>query len=190
MATSGKGPGIEGPEEQGAENAWSSEEAALIGNALAEVMNETRALFHRLRAVGDQVHRPLGISTAERSVMAGLARLGPQTVPEMARLRPVSRQHIQGLVNLLLDKGFVELSENPAHKRSHLVQLTPKGEAAMKEIDRTEKRLLEELVPRFAAEDLRATAEVLRALRTSFESGPWGGGVEEETSPGGARELP
>jgi hypothetical protein len=41
------------------------------------------------------------MTAGKRGVLKGLDRLGPQTVPQMARARPVSRQHIQTLVNRL-----------------------------------------------------------------------------------------
>jgi len=57
------------------------------------------------------------LSAARRGVLRSLARLGPQTVPQMAGARPVSRQHIQTIVNALAADGLVETIDNPAHKR-------------------------------------------------------------------------
>jgi DNA-binding MarR family transcriptional regulator len=66
-----------------------------------------------------------------------LDRSGSRTVPQMASARPLSRQHIQMLVNPLVEGRYVELVDNPAHKRSKLVRLTPKGR---KLVDRMRKR--------------------------------------------------
>lgn len=63
----------------------------------------------------------------EWGVLRSLVKEGPQTVPEMARTRPVSRQHCQTICNALEAQGLVEFVENPKHKRSKLVRPTKKG---------------------------------------------------------------
>ncbi len=50
-------------------------------------------------------------------------------MPQIARARPVARQHIQKLANELAAQGLVEFIDNPAHKCSKLLCLTPEGEA-------------------------------------------------------------
>ena len=95
--------------------------------ALESVFAETVALFHRLRAVAEQVHGQGETSAGRRGILKSLDRLGSQTAPQMARARHVSRQHIQILVNQLAKEGLVDFIDNPAHKRSSLVHLTRKG---------------------------------------------------------------
>jgi DNA-binding MarR family transcriptional regulator len=142
-------------------------------DALEEVIDETRALFHRLRAVAEQVHAQGELSGGRRGVMKDLARLGPQTVPQLARRRPVSRQHIQSLVNPLLEEGYLERIDNPAHRRSPLLRLTPRGESLVATMDRRESRLLPDLELAISERDLRRAAETLRAVRQAFASDAW-----------------
>jgi DNA-binding MarR family transcriptional regulator len=70
-----------------------------------------------------------GFATAggEWGVLRMLVKEGPQTVPEMARSRPVSRQHCQTICNALEQQGLVEFIDNPKHKKSKLVRATRKG---------------------------------------------------------------
>ena len=133
--------------------------------AFQELVGEVQLLFHRLKAVSEELHEDAGISTAMRGVMRDLYVNGPQTVPQMARSRPVSRQHIQTIVNSLLEANLVELTDNPAHRRSHLVQLTPEGRSAMKKIFRREAVLLSE------AETL-PDADALRSAMITLRGGP------------------
>ncbi len=151
--------------------------------ALYAVMNETRALFHRLRAAADEVHRRKKITAGMRGVLEGLDRLGPQTVPQMARARPVSRQHIQALVNPLAARGYVELVENPAHQRSRLVQLTQQGKHLVETMRQREARVLGELDVGVSERDLRAAAALLRQLGAVFESHEWKRRVRQARSP-------
>ena len=140
---------------------------------LDSLFGETVALFHRLRAVADQLYGQGEMSGARRGVLRSLDRLGPQTVPQMARARPVSRQHIQAVVNPLVEEGFVEFIDNPAHKRSHLVRLTPKGKESVGAMNRREAKLLGKLGVDIPQDDLLTAVKVLRAVRESFESPQW-----------------
>jgi len=54
---------------------------------------------------------------------------GPQTVPAMERARLVTRQHIQTILNELLERKLVETQDNPAHKSSPLIMLSAEGAA-------------------------------------------------------------
>jgi DNA-binding MarR family transcriptional regulator len=91
----------------------------------------------------------------------------------MARARPVSRQHIQSLVDRLAAEGHVELAENPAHKRSHLVRLTGKGKVLVDAMNRREGMILTRLKIGIPEEDLRTAAATLRAVRELLESQQW-----------------
>ena len=68
---------------------------ALLGDShLSRWSGETVALFHRLRAVSEQIHQLGELSSGKHGILKGLGLFGPQTVPQMARARPVSRQYI------------------------------------------------------------------------------------------------
>ncbi len=140
---------------------------------LESVFGETVALFHRLRVVAEQVHGQGEMSAGRRGILRNIDRLGPQTVPQMARDRPVSRQHIQTLVNELAKEGLVDFIDNPAHKRSSLVHLTRKGKVTLDAMNQREAKLLGALDTGIAEKDLRTAAAVLRRLRESFEDARW-----------------
>ena len=91
----------------------------------------------------------------------------------MARARPVSRQYIQTLVNGLAAEGLVEFQDNPAHKRSSLVQLTSKGQDLLDQMNRRSTKLLGKLPITATEKDLQTAAAVLRAVREQFESKLW-----------------
>src|SRR5512132_1591650 len=74
--------------------------------------------------------------TAGASLVSAVAAvLGPLTVPQIARMRPTSRQRMQRLADELAAEGLVTFVDNPKHRRSKLVQLTPKGERRHRELD-------------------------------------------------------
>lgn len=147
--------------------------------AFGGLVDETRLLFHRLRHTAEQLHGGDELTAGRRGVLQSLRRDGAQTVPEMARRRPVSRQHIQVLVNGLLDDGYVELVDNPAHKRSKLVRLTAAGEALIKKMEKRERGAIAALNMELSATRLRDATEVLRLVRAALEDAPWEEILEE-----------
>jgi len=136
--------------------------------AFEDVIDETTALFHLLHAVAAQLHGGGELTAGRRGVLRGLDRFGPQTVPQMARARPVSRQYIQSLVNDLEAEGLVETLENPAHRRSRLVCLTQRGAGALAEMYRREADLFATLELSIADDEMRHAASVLRSVRTAL----------------------
>jgi DNA-binding MarR family transcriptional regulator len=141
--------------------------------ALMRLFDEIPALFQRLRAVAGDVHGRDVPSAGLRGVLRSLDRLGPQTVPQLARARPVSRQHIQVLVNALLEDGLVATEENPAHRKSPLLGLTAKGKRQLRPMHEREMELLANARLELPAKDLERVSDTLGSLRSFLESKEW-----------------
>lgn len=136
--------------------------------ALRQLIDEVRALFHVLKAAAERIHGEGERSAARRGALLGLAKTGPQTVPQMARSRPVSRQHIQVVVNGLIGDGLVELAPNPAHRRSRLGCLTANGHARVRELIDREIVVLGRLDVGASQAELMQAATTLGAVRGAF----------------------
>jgi DNA-binding MarR family transcriptional regulator len=148
-------------------------------DAVMSTFEETVALYLRLRALGEELHAASGISGAMRGVLRDLHRVGPQTVPQLARRRPVTRQHIQAITNDLQDMGLVELIDNPRHKRSKLIQLTTAGRDALEKIAAREIELLKRVDVPIPVPELSQTRSVLVRLRELMEGDDWRRAVRE-----------
>lgn len=131
----------------------------------AGLITTVRRLFHALKAAGDTLHAASGISVAMRGVMESLAAEGPRTVPALARARPVSRQHIQVLVDQLTRGGLVETRPNPAHRRSVLIALTSKGEAEFAALGAREAKPMAALFVGLDPREVAIAHHVLATLR-------------------------
>ena len=136
------------------------------------MIDETIALFHRIRWVAEQIYGEEGRSTARRGVLRGLVRYGPQTVPRLARARSVTRQHVQQVVDAMLADGLVESLPNPRHQRSRLLQATAAGRALVRRLDEVDARVLRAAGGHLRDGDLATTARTLKALREGFELTP------------------
>ena len=133
------------------------------------VIEEAVALHHQARAAVERLHRRPELTDACRGVLRDLARLGPRTVPQLARGRDCSRQHVQVLVNRLVADGMAELIANPDHRRSSLVELTEGGRAALEAMWRREAELAEGLPLGSPRADLERAVGVMRELRRALE---------------------
>jgi DNA-binding MarR family transcriptional regulator len=141
--------------------------------ALSLLFDETAALFHRLRSVAAELHRQGELSAGRRGILRSVERSGPQTVPQLARARPVSRQHIQIVVNGLLEDGLVTAEENPAHRRSSLIRLTPKGSRELQAMQTRECRMLSKARIDIPEKQIQEAATTLESVRRCLESKDW-----------------
>ncbi len=158
---------------------------AETASAVMATMEESVSLFFRLRAVMEDIHGHSSISGSMRGVMRELNRFGPLTVPQMARRRPVSRQHIQAIVNDLQRAGLVSLVENPRHKRSRLVALTPDGQAAMDEVVEREHAVLNQVEIPVNVQEMQQASDVMRRMREMLECPTWRQTVHKVLYPDG-----
>lgn len=121
-------------------------------------------LYFRIEAITQAVGGFTNVG-GEYGVMKTLILEGPHTVPDIARSRPVSRQHCQTIVNQLYDKGFVAFVENPRHKRSPLVEITKKGRAHFERLSNTFLAAAANYAPSFSAAEVDGAIKTLRKAR-------------------------
>lgn len=131
---------------------------------LVAVITKVRATFQDLKTLTDALHADLGLTAATRAVLEHLADHGESTVPRIAEAKNVTRQHIQQLVDALVDAGFAEFAENPDHKRSQLVRATDHGYTVFGTARQREARLLAKIAATFDPEELDCTLTTLTAL--------------------------
>lgn len=133
-------------------------------------MDECIALDHVLRDLARRVHGEGTYSSGRRAVLLELSERGPETVPRMAKRRPVSRQYMQMLADGLADDGLARYVDNPRHKRSPLLAITPAGRRHLAAMLRREARVLERLpLQSVSAARLAAAASTVATVRAIFE---------------------
>ena len=131
--------------------------------------DEVRLHYHALVRLAGALHGPVKVTAPMRAVLEFLQAQGPTPVPRIARSRGVSRQHIQTIVNELLDEGLVELRDNPAHRRSCLVALTAAGDATIAGIRDTERTVLGDAFSDVDPAAVDAATQTLRAVRRRID---------------------
>ncbi len=127
---------------------------------LVRVFDEARLMIHRSIVAVERLHDGEGITVPMRAVLEFLRDRDPHTVASIARARSVSRQHVQTIVNDLVDAGLVERLDNPNHRRAPLIAVTGAGREA---IDRLHAREREAFAPMLAADPTLTAARLADA---------------------------
>ncbi|HZH03717.1 MAG TPA: MarR family transcriptional regulator [Myxococcaceae bacterium] len=134
------------------------------GEAVAELLIEVAQCFFRLRAIGQRSGLLTSWGGGAYGFIRSLAVLGPLTVPQIAQMRPTSRQRMQRLADELEAQGVVEFTDNPRHRRSKLVQLTPKGRSTYRELNKQLLALASTLGVGVSEERTRKAIDTVRTL--------------------------
>ena len=132
--------------------------------AVAELMLEVAQCFFRIRAVGQKTGLITSWGGGAFGFMRNLALLGPLTVPQIAQMRPTSRQRMQRLADELEAEGLVEFIDNPKHRRSKLVTLTHKGDARYRELNARFLAIASTMGVGLSEGDVRRATEIVRRL--------------------------
>ena len=138
--------------------------------AVAELMLEVAQCFFRIRALGQKTGLITSWGGGAFGFMRSLALLGPLTVPQIAEMRPTSRQRMQRLADELAAEGLVEFIDNPKHRRSKLVRLTPKGKAGYRELNARLLSIASTMGGALGETDIRKTTEIVRYLSADVKT--------------------
>jgi DNA-binding MarR family transcriptional regulator len=134
------------------------------GEAIADLMLEVAQFFFRIRAVGQRTGLITSWGGGAFGFMRSLALIGPLTVPQIARMRPTSRQRMQRLADELAADGLVEFIDNARHRRSKMVRLTRKGEARYRELSAGFLAITSTMGAELTETDVRKSTEIVQRL--------------------------
>jgi DNA-binding MarR family transcriptional regulator len=138
-----------------------------------KVLHESQ-VFDRLLAVAMLLHRDatrtlarLGLTLPRTHVVWLLHHRGPMTQRVLADALGVTPRNVTGLVDGLVETGFVTREPHPRDRRAILVSLTDHGRAVLADMDRSHQEAAAALFG--GIPDLRAFADglehVLRRLQ-------------------------
>ena len=131
---------------------------------IAHLMIEVAQFFFRLRALGQNTGLLTSWGGGAFGFMRSLALMGPLTVPQIAEMRPTSRQRMQRLADELTADRLVEFVDNPKHRRSKLVRLTRKGHTRYREMSLRLLEIASTMGDDLSDADIRKTTEIVQQL--------------------------
>jgi len=125
-------------------------------------------------SVAEELARPSGLTAAWWQVL-GAVLDGPLPVSGIARSMGITRQSVQRIADLLVDRGLAEYAPNPAHRRAKLLRSTAQGRAAVARIGPGHAEFAARLAAELGEEAFAETVRVLERLSgavSAAQSGP------------------
>lgn len=148
---------------------WPEPESATpAGTALTEMVLET----FRLNGLFLEAAQELAVAgelTASWWQVIGGVLDAPRSVAEIARRMGMTRQGVQRVADLLVERGLAEYRENPAHRRAKLLAPTEAGFWAVRRISLVQHPWAERVGGEVGAADLKRALEVMRRLTAALE---------------------
>ncbi|MFD5336574.1 MarR family winged helix-turn-helix transcriptional regulator [Streptomyces hawaiiensis] len=125
-------------------------------------------------AVAEELARPAGLTAAWWQVLGAV--LGePLPVSGIARAMGITRQSVQRIADLLVERGLAEYRPNPAHRRAKLLAPTGQGRAAIARIDPGHAAFADRLAEAFGEAELAEAVRTLERLSKVLDrTGPPG----------------
>ena len=134
------------------------------GEAIADLMLEVAQFFFRIRAVGQRTGLITSWGGGAFGFMRSLALIGPLTVPQIAQMRPTSRQRMQRLADELAADGLVEFIDNARHRQIEAGAPHPQGRCALPRVSARFLAIASTMGAELTEADIRKSTETVRRL--------------------------
>lgn len=123
----------------------------------------------QLLSVSEELAKPAGLTAAWWQVLGAVLR-EPRTVAGIARDMGITRQSVQRIADLLVERGLAAYEPNPAHRRAKLLRPTDEGRTAIAQIDPGHADLAARLAEALGEDQFAQTAKVLEQLSKALDS--------------------
>lgn len=110
-----------------------------------------------------------GLTTSRATVLWHVRRHGPATQRELAHAMNVSARTITGLVDALVDTGFVTREPHPTDRRANLVTFTGHGTRTVEAMERQQQQFVDLLFGEMPDERFRCFVDGLDDLLRRLE---------------------
>jgi DNA-binding MarR family transcriptional regulator len=131
---------------------------------MLSLVTETLNAYFALQAKGKTLDAVNKWGGGTWGLMSILAQQGSKTVPQIARMRGVTRQRVQKIADELANAGLIVFSDNPDHKRAKLMRLTRPGELQLEKTNTRIRAAASELAKSFSERELKSARSVLARL--------------------------
>ena len=119
-------------------------------------------------ALAEELARPAGLTAAWWQVL-GAVLGAPLPVAGIAREMGLTRQSVQRIADILVERGLAEYRDNPAHRRAKLLVPTEAGRAAVGRIGPGHAAASGRLAAVVGEETLAGAVATLQALSAALE---------------------
>ncbi|PFG29140.1 MarR family winged helix-turn-helix transcriptional regulator [Paramicrobacterium agarici] len=144
----------------------------MISTPPTAILDQVLALVTLFSSDMERSDRELGLSPSRTHLLWLLQLNGPQTQRQLAESMTVSPRNITGLVDALVETGFVTREPHPDDRRAVLVTLTTHGHDTMTRMQADHEQLADDLLrdlspdrrERFSADVATVTATLAQLI--------------------------
>jgi DNA-binding MarR family transcriptional regulator len=145
------------------------EGTSAAGSALTELILATFRLNGLFMEAAQSMAAEGGVTAAWWQVIGGVLD-EPRTVADVARRMGMTRQGVQRIADVLVDRGLAEYRPNPAHRRAKLLACTEAGYWAVRRISLVQHRWANRIGATLGADDLNAARVTMEQLIAVLET--------------------
>ncbi|MFI1394180.1 MarR family winged helix-turn-helix transcriptional regulator [Streptomyces sp. NPDC020681] len=120
-------------------------------------------------AVSEELAKPAGLTAAWWQVLGAVLR-EPLPVAGIARDMGITRQSVQRIADLLVERGLAAYEPNPAHRRAKLLRPTDEGRAAIERIVPGHADFAARLVEALGHDQFAETVRILEQLSKALDA--------------------
>jgi DNA-binding MarR family transcriptional regulator len=135
---------------------------------MSAVVKTVFRLNGQFLALGEELSRPAGLTAAWWQVL-GTVLDEPLPVAGIARRVGLTRQSVQRVGDLLVERQLAEYLPNPAHRRAKLLRATEQGHAAVRRIRPAHAALADRLAKELGVEALGRVLDDLTRLSNALD---------------------
>jgi DNA-binding MarR family transcriptional regulator len=141
------------------------------GGLLTDVIIATFRLNGRLMEVAQRLAAEGGLTAAWWQVLGGVLDQ-PRTVAEIGRRMGMTRQGVQRVADLLMERGLAEYRPNPGHRRAKLLACSEAGYWATRQISLVQHPWANRVGAEVGGDDLRDALATMQRLVAALEADP------------------
>ncbi|MEJ2856678.1 MULTISPECIES: MarR family winged helix-turn-helix transcriptional regulator [unclassified Saccharothrix] len=141
------------------------------GDVLTEVIMRTFRLYGAFLDAAEVMTKPVGLTAAWWQVLGAVLH-EPLPVSGIAREMSLTRQSVQRIADVLVEKGLAEYLPNPAHRRAKLFRPTEAGYAAVESLRAAQHAFTNAVSAQVDLDELKTTLKVMRQLVKAVDENP------------------
>jgi DNA-binding MarR family transcriptional regulator len=145
---------------------WEMDDAS--ARKLVELTADLMRIVGRMKRAAEPEPRNAVHPGTQFAILDTILRHECRTVPEIASSRGVARQSVQTVINRLIDGKILYYEDNPDHKSSRLLCVTPEGQAMYHSDQLDMVRRYKRVKGQLQDGDLAAASRVLNVIAATW----------------------
>ena len=132
------------------------------------VIRELARTFQAFESYSSPHIRSMGLTPVQFDVIATLANQAPMTFKELGEKTLISKSSLTGVVERMVQKGFVSCLDNELDARSQKLQLTNQGQKIFEKVFPAHLSYLQVAFDRLTPQQLHDIEKSLQCLHSIF----------------------